>query len=85
MLSSILEGGDGTVRRRAAWGGLFLLVLVVDVVTLVFVELPPAVKTAAWASLAAMLAGFLAVRYLDWRREHEHRRAAYASLRARNR
>jgi hypothetical protein len=35
--------------------------------------------------LAAILAGFLAVRFLDWRREHEHRHAAYASLRARKR
>jgi membrane associated rhomboid family serine protease len=75
--------GDGTIRRRAAWGGLLLLVLVADVVTLVFVDLPPAVKTAAWASLAAIVTGFLAIRFLEWRRDHEHRRAAYASLRAR--
>jgi uncharacterized membrane protein len=77
--------GDGTMTRRMAWGGLLLLVLVVDVVTLVYADLPQAVKTVAWASLAAILAGFLAVRFLEWRREHEHRRAAYASLRARKR
>lgn len=73
------------MTRRMAWGGLLLLVLVVDVVTLVYADLPQAVKTVAWASLAAILAGFLAVRFLEWRREHEHRRAAYASLRARKR
>jgi uncharacterized membrane protein len=73
------------MTRRITWGGLLLLVLVVDVVTLVFADLPPAVKIAAWASLFAILTGFLAVRFLEWRREHEHRRAAYASLRARKR
>jgi membrane associated rhomboid family serine protease len=77
--------GDGTMARRIAWGGLILLVLAVDVVTLVFTDFPPAVKTAAWASLAAIVSGFLAVRFVDWRREHQHRRAAYAALRARKR
>lgn len=71
--------------RRVTWAGLFLLVLAVDVVTLFFADFPPAVKAVAWASLPAMLAGFLAVRFVEWRREHEHRRAAFAALRARKR
>jgi membrane associated rhomboid family serine protease len=60
-------------------------VLAVDVVTLFFTDFPPAVKVAAWVSLGAIVAGFLAVRVVDWRREHEHRRSAYAALRARKR
>jgi membrane associated rhomboid family serine protease len=76
---------EGRTRRRILWGGLLLLVLAVDVVTLVFADLPPVVKTAGWTALSGLVAGIITLRFLAWRMENAQRRDAYSALRARKR